>query len=120
MFGEAGALMVIEREEHAKVRGATILARLMGAAITSDGYHMVAPDPNGEQAGYAMTRAIQLAGLTRADIDHVNAHATGTTVGDVAEGKAINIALAATSRRSTHPRRPSAIRSARSARLSPS
>jgi len=45
---------------------------------------------------------------------------TGTTVGDVAEGKAINIALAATSRRSTHPRRPSAIRSARSARLSPS
>jgi beta-ketoacyl ACP synthase len=93
VFGEAGALMVIEREEHAKVRGATILARLMGAAITSDGYHMVAPDPNGEQAGYAMTRAIQLAGLTRADIDHVNAHATGTTVGDVAEGKAINIAL---------------------------
>jgi beta-ketoacyl ACP synthase len=93
VFGEAGALMVIEREEHAKVRGATILARLMGAAITSDGYHMVAPDPNGEQAGYAMTRAIQLAGLTRADIDHVNAHATGTTVGDVAEGKAINNAL---------------------------
>jgi beta-ketoacyl ACP synthase len=93
VFGEAGALMVIEREEHAKVRGATILARLMGAGITSDGYHMVAPDPNGEQAGYAMTRAIQLAGLTRTDIDHVNAHATGTTVGDVAEGKAINIAL---------------------------
>ena len=93
VFGEAGALMVIEREEHAKVRGATILARLMGAGITSDGYHMVAPDPNGEQAGYAMTRAIQLAGLTRADIDHVNAHATGTTVGDVAEGKAINIAM---------------------------
>jgi beta-ketoacyl ACP synthase len=93
VFGEAGALMVIEREEHAKARGATILARLMGAAITSDGYHMVAPDPNGEQAGYAMTRAIQLAGLTRADIDHVNAHATGTTVGDLAEGKAINIAL---------------------------
>ena len=93
VFGEAGALMVIEREEHARVRGATILARLMGAGLTSDGYHMVAPDPNGEQAGYAMTRAIQLAGLTRTDIDHVNAHATGTTVGDVAEGKAINIAL---------------------------
>ena len=63
VFGEGGALMVIETEEHAKARGANILARLMGASITSDGYHIVAPDPNGEQAGHAMTRAIQLAGL---------------------------------------------------------
>ena len=93
VFGEAGALMVIEAEEHAKARGATIYGRLMGASITSDGYHMVAPDPNGEQAGHAMTRAIQLAGLSPTDIDHVNAHATGTSVGDVAEGVAINNAL---------------------------
>ncbi len=95
VFGEAGALMVIETEEHAKARGANILARIMGASITSDGFHMVAPDPNGERAGHAMTRAIQLAGITPADIDHVNAHATGTSVGDVAEGKAINRALGA-------------------------
>ena len=95
VFGEAGALMVIETEEHAKARGANILARIMGASITSDGFHMVAPDPNGERAGHAMTRAIQLAGLTPADIDHVNAHATGTSVGDLAEGKAINNALGA-------------------------
>ena len=93
VFGEAGALMVIETEEHAKARGANILARLMGASITSDGFHMVAPDPNGERAGHAITRAMQLAGLTPGDIDHVNAHATGTSVGDVAEGKAINNAL---------------------------
>jgi beta-ketoacyl ACP synthase len=93
VFGEAGALMVIETEEHAKARGATILARLMGASITSDGYHMVAPDPNGERAGYAMSRAIELAGLKPSDIDHVNAHATGTSVGDVAEGRAINNAM---------------------------
>ena len=93
VFGEAGALIVIETEEHAKARSATILARLMGASITSDGYHIVAPDPNGEQAGHAMTRAIQLAGLTPTDIDHINAHATGTSVGDVAEGKAINNAM---------------------------
>jgi beta-ketoacyl ACP synthase len=93
VFGEGAALMVIETEEHAKARGANILARLMGASITSDGYHIVAPDPNGEQAGHAMTRAIQLAGLTPTDIDHVNAHATGTNVGDVAEGRAINNAL---------------------------
>jgi beta-ketoacyl ACP synthase len=95
VFGEAGALMVIETEDHAKARGANILARIMGASITSDGFHMVAPDPNGERAGHAMTRAIQLAGLTPADIDHVNAHATGTSVGDLAEGKAINNALGA-------------------------
>ncbi|HTQ15772.1 3-oxoacyl-ACP synthase KasB [Mycobacterium sp.] len=93
VFGEAGALMVIETEEHAKARGANILARIMGASITSDGFHMVAPDPNGERAGHAMTRAVQLAGLTPGDIDHVNAHATGTQVGDVAESKAINNAL---------------------------
>ncbi|GFH03921.1 3-oxoacyl-ACP synthase KasB [Mycolicibacterium hippocampi] len=93
VFGEAGALMVIETEEHAKARGAKPLARLLGASITSDGFHMVAPDPNGERAGYAMTRAIELGGLQPTDIDHVNAHATGTSVGDVAEGKAINNAL---------------------------
>jgi meromycolic acid 3-oxoacyl-[acyl-carrier protein] synthase II len=93
VFGEAGALMIIESEEHAKARGANILARLMGASVTSDGYHMVAPDPNGEQAGHAMTRAIQLAGLKPTDIDHVNAHATGTSVGDVAESHAINNAM---------------------------
>jgi len=93
VFGEGGALLIIETEEHARARGANILARLMGASVTSDGYHIVAPDPTGDQAGHAMTRAIQLAGLTPDDIDHVNAHATGTSVGDVAEGKAINNAL---------------------------
>ena len=93
VFGEAGALLVIETEEHAKARGATPLARLMGSSITSDGFHMVAPDPNGERAAFAMTRAMQLAGLQPSDIDHVNAHATGTSVGDVAEGHAINAAM---------------------------
>jgi beta-ketoacyl ACP synthase len=93
VFGEGGALMLIETEEHAKARGANILARVMGASITSDGFHMVAPDPNGVRAGHAITRAIQLAGLTPGDIDHVNAHATGTRVGDLAEGRAINNAL---------------------------
>jgi beta-ketoacyl ACP synthase len=93
VFGEGGALMLIETEEHAKARGANILARLMGASITSDGFHMVAPDPNGERAGHAISRSIQLADLTPGDIDHVNAHATGTRVGDLAEGRAINNAL---------------------------
>ena len=77
VFGEAGALMVIEAEDHAKARGANIIGRVMGVGITSDGYQPMLADPNGEQAGNAMTRAIQLAGLAPGDIDHVNAHATG-------------------------------------------
>jgi beta-ketoacyl ACP synthase len=95
VFGEAGALMVVETEDHAKSRAANILGRMMGVAITSDGYHIVAPDPNGERAGHAIARAIELAGLTPRDIDHINAHATGTTVGDLAEAKAINNAMGA-------------------------
>ncbi len=93
VLGEAGALMLIETEEHAKARGAPILARLMGAAITSDGYDVVDPDPSGERAGDAITRAIELAGVTPSDIDHVNAHATGTKKGDLAEARAIRRAL---------------------------
>ena len=93
VFGEAGALIVIETEEHAKARGANILARIMGASVTSDGFHMVAPDPAGERAGHAISRAVELAGLQPTDIDHINAHATATSVGDVAEGKAINNAM---------------------------
>ncbi|CAM2971522.1 KasA/KasB family beta-ketoacyl-ACP synthase [Skermania piniformis] len=93
VFGEAGALMVIETEEHAKARGATIHARLMGAGITSDGFHLVAPDPEGTGAARAMTRAMQTAGLSSQDIGHVNAHATATPIGDLAEAKAINKAV---------------------------
>jgi beta-ketoacyl ACP synthase len=95
VFAEAGALMIIETEEHAKARGATIIGRVMGASITSDGHHIVAPDPNGERAGHAIARAIELAGLTPRDIDHVNAHAAGTAVGDLAEARAINSAFGA-------------------------
>jgi len=93
VFGEGGALMLIETEEHAKARGATILARVMGGAMSSDGYHVVEPDPTGEAAGDAITRAIRLAGLSPSDIDHVNAHAAGTVLGDVAEARALRRAF---------------------------
>ena len=66
---------------------------LMGAAMNSDGYDPVKPDPSGEFAGEAIAHAIELAGLTPRDIDHVNAHATGTTFGDLAEARAIHRAL---------------------------
>jgi len=66
VFGEAGAMMIIETEEHAKARGAKPLARLMGAGITSDAFHMVAPAADGIRAGRAMTRSLELAGLSMA------------------------------------------------------
>ena len=93
VFGEGGALLLIETEQHAKARGATILARLLGAGLTSDCYDAVKPDPDGQCAGDAITRAIDLAGLTATDIDHVNAHAAGTADGDLAEACAIRKAL---------------------------
>lgn len=92
VFGEAGALMIIETEEHALARGAKPLARIMGAGITSDAYHMVAPAADGLRAGQAMKRAMETAGLAPEDINHVNAHATSTSIGDTAEANAIRVA----------------------------
>jgi beta-ketoacyl ACP synthase len=92
VFGEAGAMMIIETEEHAKARGAKPLARLMGAGITSDAFHMVAPAADGVRAGRAMARSLELAGLSPKDIDHINAHATATPIGDTAEANAIRVA----------------------------
>ncbi|MGB3484104.1 MAG: 3-oxoacyl-ACP synthase KasA [Mycobacterium sp.] len=92
VFGEAGALMIIETEEHALARGAKPLARLMGAGITSDAFHMVAPAADGLRAGQAMKRAMETAGLSPQDINHVNAHATATPIGDTAEANALRVA----------------------------
>jgi beta-ketoacyl ACP synthase len=92
VFGEAGAMMIIETEEHAKARGATPLARVMGAGISSDAFHMVAPAADGLRAGHAMKRAMETAGLDPKDISHVNAHATATPIGDTAEANAIRCA----------------------------
>lgn len=93
VFGEAGAMMVLESEEHARARGATIHARLLGAGVTSDGFHLVAPDPDGKGAARAITRALQTAGLSKSDVTHVNAHATATPIGDTAEARAIAAAV---------------------------
>jgi len=111
VFGEAGAMMIIETEEHAKARGATPLARVMGAGISSDAYHMVAPAPDGLRAGHAMKRAMETAGLSPSDINHVNAHATSTSIGDVAEANAIR--NAGNTPRSTRRSRRWATRSVR-------
>ena len=92
VFGEAGAMMILETEEHAKARGAKPLARLLGVGISSDAFHMVAPASDGLRAGAAMKRAMETAGLSPKDIQHVNAHATATSIGDVAEANAIRAA----------------------------
>ena len=89
VFGEGGALLIMETETHAKARGAQIMARVMGAAVTSDGYDAMFSDPDAEQEAHAITRAIELAGLTPGDIDHVNAHAAGTVDGDLVEATAL-------------------------------
>lgn len=93
VFGEAAAMLIIEREDHAKARGAHIHARIMGAGITSDGFHLVAPDPSGQGNTRAMARALQTAGLSKEDITHVNAHATSTPIGDTAEARGIQHAV---------------------------
>ncbi|MBI3225461.1 MAG: beta-ketoacyl-ACP synthase [Mycolicibacterium cosmeticum] len=92
VFGEAGAVLILETEEHAKARGAKPLARVLGAGITSDAFHMVAPAADGLRAGAAITRALETAGLSPKDIDHVNAHATATPIGDTAEANALRVA----------------------------
>ncbi|WP_232852241.1 KasA/KasB family beta-ketoacyl-ACP synthase [Nocardia acididurans] len=93
VFGEAAALLLVESEDHALARGAVPLARLLGAGLTADGYHLVAPDPEGLGCARAMRRAIETAGVGRKEIDSVNAHATGTTIGDLAEAKGIAAAV---------------------------
>ncbi|WP_193510079.1 beta-ketoacyl synthase [Cryobacterium sp. BB736] len=111
VLGEGAAAIVLETEEHAKARGAKIYAELAGGAVTSDAYHITAPDPEGSAAARAMIRAIELSGATREQVGHINAHATSTPTGDIAEYKALlrvfgdnlpNIAVSATKASTGH------------------
>jgi 3-oxoacyl-[acyl-carrier-protein] synthase II len=93
VLGEGAGIMVLERADHARARGAHVYGVLAGAGVTADGYHITAPDPDGAQAARAIRLALADSGLSAADIGHVNAHATATPVGDVAEAQAIRSAL---------------------------
>ena len=89
VMGEGGGALVLESEEHALARGAKIYAEVVGASVTSDAYHITAPDPEGSAAARAMIGAIEQSGSKLSDVVHINAHATSTPVGDIAEYNAL-------------------------------
>jgi len=95
VLGEGAGVLVIETLEHAKARGAKIYAEVAGQGLTSDGFHIAAPDPEGTGATRAMLAALTDANISAAEIVHLNAHATSTPAGDIAEAGAITGAFKA-------------------------
>jgi len=95
VMGEGAAILVLETEQHARARGAKVYAELAGAGITSDAHHIAAPEPTGAGAARAIQLALRDADLAPTDLNHVNAHATSTPLGDVAECLALRTSLGA-------------------------
>ncbi|WP_169078075.1 beta-ketoacyl-[acyl-carrier-protein] synthase family protein [Microcella alkalica] len=89
VLGEGAAALVLETKEHALARGARIYAELASGSVTSDSYHITAPDPEGSGAARAVIAALAQAGASPDEVTHINAHATSTPVGDVAEYEAL-------------------------------
>ncbi|WP_128431880.1 beta-ketoacyl-[acyl-carrier-protein] synthase family protein [Streptomyces cyaneus] len=93
VLGEGAGILVLERAEHARARGAKAYARLAGVGTSADAHHITAPDPTGRGQARAIGAAVRSAGLLPKDVGHVNAHATSTVVGDIPETVAIRSAL---------------------------
>ena len=89
VLGEGGACMILEEYEHAKKRGANILAEVVGGGLSADAHHITAPHPEGLGAKAVMENALRDAGLRAQEIGYINVHGTSTPLGDVAELKAI-------------------------------
>jgi 3-oxoacyl-[acyl-carrier-protein] synthase II len=95
VLGEGAGVLVLESEEHAKARGATIYAEVLGAGITADAHDIAQPDPVGRGGTRAIRRALEESGIQASDVVHINAHATSTPQGDIAEGLMIHATLGA-------------------------
>lgn len=93
VMGEGAAVLVIERESHARARGAEILAELAGYAASADAYHITAPAEDGAGGARAMKLALQAAGVNLDEVDYINAHGTATPLNDVSETRAIKTAF---------------------------
>ncbi|MBO9524277.1 MAG: beta-ketoacyl-[acyl-carrier-protein] synthase II [Nocardioidaceae bacterium] len=93
VLGEGAGVLVLEEYEHAKARGATIYAEVLGAGITNDAHDIAQPHPDGRGGTRAIQRALEDAQIEAADVAHINAHATSTPQGDVAEGLMIHATL---------------------------
>ncbi|MGH1366332.1 MAG: beta-ketoacyl-ACP synthase II [Calditrichia bacterium] len=96
VLGEGGVALILEEMEHAKARGATIYAEVVGGGMAADAYHITSTHPEGLGAVLGMNAALDDAGLHPNDVDYINAHATATPVGDVSEVKAIEKVFAET------------------------
>ena len=93
VLGEGGGIVILESLEHAQARGAKIYCELAGQGLTSDGYHIAAPDPSGSGVTRAVKFALRDSGVDLSEVVHLNAHATSTPAGDVAEANALTAAL---------------------------
>ncbi|MGB2968252.1 MAG: beta-ketoacyl-ACP synthase II [Phycisphaerae bacterium] len=91
VLAEGAGILVLEEYQHAKRRGAKIYAELLGFGMSGDGTHIVQPDPEGRGAAYAMQQMLKDASAEADTVDHINAHGTGTPLGDIAETKAVKI-----------------------------
>lgn len=89
VIGEGSGVLIVEERDHARRRGAPIIAELIGMAASGDAYHITAPHVDGRGAQRAMNEALRDAGIETTAVDYVNAHGTSTDVGDIAEAKAI-------------------------------
>jgi len=90
VMGEGAAALVLETEEHALARGARIYAEIAGGGVTADAYHITANDPEGKGAAHAVEIALAQAAASADEVTHINAHATSTPVGDIAEYTALH------------------------------
>jgi 3-oxoacyl-[acyl-carrier-protein] synthase II len=115
VLAEGAAMLVLEEHDHAVSRGANILAEVIGVGYSCDGFHITSPEPESRGAARAMRNAVLDANIDMHDVDYINAHATSTPVGDVAEIRAIQLALSQSSAAASDTTKPLLVSSTKGA-----